>query len=49
AINEAVELAKAFSTERSPGFVNALLDKVKREHKESKAASVPTEHSEEQD
>lgn len=28
AINEAVELAKAFSTEKSPGFVNALLDRV---------------------
>lgn len=27
-INEAVELAKTFSTERSPSFVNALLDKV---------------------
>lgn len=27
-VNEAVELAKAFSTENSPGFVNGLLDKV---------------------
>ncbi len=27
-INEAVNLAKSFSTERSPSFVNALLDKV---------------------
>lgn len=27
-VNEAVELAKAFSTERSPAFVNALLDKI---------------------
>lgn len=27
AINEAVELAKQFSTERSPAFVNALLDR----------------------
>ena len=27
-INEAVELAKEFSTEKSPAFVNALLDKV---------------------
>jgi transcription antitermination protein NusB len=27
-VSEAVELAKAFSTERSPAFVNALLDKV---------------------
>jgi transcription antitermination protein NusB len=28
AVNEAVELAKEFSTERSPAFINALLDKV---------------------
>lgn len=27
-INDAVELAKAFSTDRSPPFINALLDKV---------------------
>jgi N utilization substance protein B len=27
AINEAVELARAFGTDRSPAFVNALLDK----------------------
>jgi hypothetical protein len=30
AVNEAVELAKEFSTDRSPSFVNALLDKVLR-------------------
>jgi N utilization substance protein B len=28
AVNEAVELAKEFSTDRSPAFVNGLLDKV---------------------
>ncbi|MBL0922794.1 MAG: transcription antitermination factor NusB [Phycisphaerales bacterium] len=28
AVNEAVRLAKEFSTDRSPAFVNALLDKV---------------------
>ncbi len=28
AVNEAVELAKAFSTEKSPAFINGLLDKV---------------------
>jgi len=28
AVNEAVELAKAFGTDKSPAFVNALLDKV---------------------
>lgn len=30
AINEAVELAKEFGGEKSPGFVNALLDKLWR-------------------
>lgn len=29
-VNEAVELAKEFSTEKAPGFVNALLDRVMR-------------------
>lgn len=28
AVNEAIELAKTFSTEKSPAFVNGLLDKV---------------------
>lgn len=28
AVNEAVELAKEFSTEKSPSFINGLLDKV---------------------
>lgn len=28
AVNEAVELAKEFSTERSPAFVNGVLDKI---------------------
>lgn len=28
AVNEAVELAKAFSTQKSPPFINGLLDKV---------------------
>ena len=27
-VNEAIELAKLFGTERSPGFVNALLDAI---------------------
>ncbi len=29
-VNEAVELAKEFSTDRSPAFVNGLLDKILR-------------------
>lgn len=35
-INEAVELAKKFSTERSREFVNGILDKVQREFKPEK-------------
>ena len=38
-VNEAVELAKRFSTERSPSFVNALLDKVL---KDVLAAAIPS-------
>jgi N utilization substance protein B len=30
AINEAIELAKKFSTESSPGFVNGVLDAISR-------------------
>lgn len=29
AINEAIELAKAYGTDESPGFVNAVLDRLK--------------------
>jgi N utilization substance protein B len=32
AIDEAIELAKAFSTEQSPGFVNGVLDAILREY-----------------
>lgn len=32
-IDEAIELAKAFSTEQSPAFVNGVLDAVLREHR----------------
>jgi N utilization substance protein B len=31
AINEAIELAKEYSTERSPGFINAILDNVRKQ------------------
>lgn len=31
AINEAVELAREFSTDKSPAFVNGLLDKIMRQ------------------
>ena len=32
-IDEAIELAKQFSTEQSPGFINAVLDAVLKEHR----------------
>jgi len=35
AINEAVELAKKYSTERSHAFVNGILDKVAKEKQQS--------------
>ncbi len=35
AINEAVELAKEFSTEKSPMFINGVLDKLYRELREA--------------
>lgn len=35
AINEAVELAKEFSTEKSPSFINGVLDKIYRSIKQS--------------
>lgn len=40
-INEAVNLAKEFGTEKSPGFVNALLDKILKA-KLAPAAAIPT-------
>jgi N utilization substance protein B len=33
-IDEAIELAKSYSTEQSPAFVNAVLDSVLKEHKQ---------------
>jgi N utilization substance protein B len=32
-IDEAIELAKKFSTEQSPAFINGVLDAVLREHR----------------
>ncbi len=39
AINEAVELAKEFSTARSPLFINGVLDKIYRSHCRDKPAA----------
>jgi N utilization substance protein B len=41
AVNEAVELAKAFSTEKSPSFINGLLDKVLKRVLAERAAAAP--------
>lgn len=45
AINEAVELAKEFSTERSPMFVNGILDKIYRMLRDEQApeAAAPAD------
>ncbi|MGE3109267.1 MAG: transcription antitermination factor NusB [Phycisphaerales bacterium] len=40
-VNEAVELAKEFSTEKSPAFVNGLLDKVLKRVLAQSPAAVP--------
>lgn len=40
AINEAIEIAKKFGTEKSGGFVNGILDRVKAELR--RPARVPT-------
>ncbi len=45
AVNEAVELAKAFSTEKSPAFVNGLLDKVLRRLRHEAAGAGSEEHA----
>ncbi len=41
AVNEAIELAKRFSTDRSPAFVNALLDKALKELQSQADAPQP--------
>ncbi len=41
-VNEAVELAKVFSTANSPGFVNAILDKILRRVLAERAAAQPS-------
>lgn len=43
AIDEAIELAKTFSTENSPAFVNGVLDAVLKEHGAVAAIKPPSE------
>jgi transcription antitermination factor NusB len=42
-VNEAVELAKSFSAEKSPAFVNALLDKILKRLPASEPQSIQAE------
>jgi N utilization substance protein B len=42
-LDEAIELAKKFSTEQSPAFINGVLDAVLREHLALTATQAPTE------
>jgi N utilization substance protein B len=39
AIDEAIELAKLYSTENSPAFVNGVLDAILKEHEKLKSAT----------
>jgi len=41
-IDEAIELAKQYSTEQSPAFVNGVLDAILKEHETLIAAPGPT-------
>ena len=43
-LDEAIELAKTFSTENSPAFVNGVLDAVLRESKAMKEGIEPRNH-----
>jgi len=43
AINEAVELAKEFSTEKSASFINGVLDKVFRTMRDAQDETAPEE------
>ncbi len=45
-IDEAIELAKTFSTENSPAFVNGVLDAVLREQNALKEGTEPRSHEE---
>lgn len=45
AINEAIEIAKRFGTEKSGGFVNGILDRVKGELKRPARVGVKAESS----
>jgi transcription antitermination protein NusB len=45
-INEAIEIAKKFGTEKSGGFVNGILDRIKNElNRPARVAAAPRGHS----
>lgn len=37
-INEAVEIAKSYSTSNSPKFINGILDNIRKKHQESSSS-----------
>lgn len=46
AVNEAVDLAKRFSTEKSPAFINAVLDKILRRVLAAQGEAAPADAGE---
>lgn len=44
-LDEAIELAKRYGSEESPGFVNGILDKIANEKNEAAASEAATEPS----
>ncbi|MBX3387300.1 MAG: transcription antitermination factor NusB [Phycisphaeraceae bacterium] len=40
-VNEAIELAKAYSTDKSPSFINGILDKLLKQVLKASTASTP--------
>ena len=42
-INEAIEIARRFSTQESPQFINGILDSIKKEIEEQEARSQKPE------
>ncbi|CAN5738028.1 transcription antitermination factor NusB [soil metagenome] len=45
-MNDAIEIAKEFSTEKSPGFINGLLDKIYRALPSTDTAAAPSHPAE---
>jgi len=42
-LDEAIELAKRYGSEESPGFVNGILDKIANEKNEARESEAPAE------